>query len=597
MRVSKRIIAILTLCLLLLSLVPPVQASDLLFAQPTGRLALSRPPISTTIFLDDGAVMQKAHMWVDGQEVPADIEQEGSVVRFRYTPPEPLGVGKHQVRVAVEVAGAEPVGEAWEFEVIKGAVASVAAPDRVELEALARVNAYRYGMGAPSIAFHPGALGAARWHADYMAQTSHYSHQEDPASPYFLGTMVWNRTARFMYGNNGIYEALNSGDPPSLSIDKWIGSLYHRLPLVEPSAEHMGFGYAGGYSVLVVGSSDWSGRAVMFPYPGQTGVPTAWDGHEWPDPLALYPHASYPTGPVITLTLGMARRGSVTLESARLTDPHGNEIPVMTFSPTNDRQLSTTVAIIPYAPLRPGTTYTVRMTGKMNVAIGWDEKQIEPYDYAWSFTTTTDPEAYRYTAPALPGYDLVGHWSEPVVRKLLDAKIVSGYPDGRFAPDEGLTRAAFVKLVAAASGLAPLPGQDGGFADTSGHWSVAQGYLGAAVKAGIIVLGEYANRRFEPDRPITREEIAIMVVRAMGLEADAATRSAPAAKVVVGGRTFTDLRASGHPGHIMVAVEQGIVSGYSQPDGTFVFRPASPASRAEAAVMISRMLAKVKPAL
>ena len=85
---------------------------------------------------------------------------------------------------------------------------------------------------------------------------------------------------------------------------------------------------------------------------------------------------------------------------------------------------------------------------------------------------------------------------------------MQGYPDDTFAPDGTLTRAEFVTALANYLGLAPKEGYV--FNDTDGHW--AQGYVAAMVEAGIV--SGYDGSTFGVDDLITRQEIALMLVRA-----------------------------------------------------------------------------------
>lgn len=195
-------------------------------------------------------------------------------------------------------------------------------------------------------------------------------------------------------------------------------------------------------------------------------------------------------------------------------------------------------------------------------------------------------------APALALRDLAGHWAEAEVAQLISTGIVSGYPDGTFRPDEQITRGAFIKMVVAARDLAPAPGNTAGFADAEGHWVAAQGWIGAASAAGIVRLHEYPAGKFEPDRPITREEIAVMVVRALGREADALSSAVTDGRV--GNQRFDDVSLWSRPGHVALAIERGIVTGYQEGlTGAYTFRPNREATRAEAAVMLIRMLKAV----
>ncbi|HYG58500.1 MAG TPA: S-layer homology domain-containing protein, partial [Symbiobacteriaceae bacterium] len=190
--------------------------------------------------------------------------------------------------------------------------------------------------------------------------------------------------------------------------------------------------------------------------------------------------------------------------------------------------------------------------------------------------------------------DLGAHWARNQVVRLLRDGVVSGTGDGRYRPDESLTRAAFVKMLTQARGLKPLPGQTGNLADTAGHWVAAQGFIGAAVQAGIVVPAEYPGGKFGPDLDISREEMAVMVSRALGLEAAARARQVAVKDGVaaIGGKPFSDAATWTRPGHIAVAVEKGIITGYREADGRYTFRPYRQATRAEAAVMVVRTLSQ-----
>lgn len=72
------------------------------------------------------------------------------------------------------------------------------------------------------------------------------------------------------------------------AIDGWMGTFYHRLPLIDPGVLRLGWGQAGEYWVM-----DMSSLAapydepfvVIWPYDGQKDVPCAFSGNELPDPV------------------------------------------------------------------------------------------------------------------------------------------------------------------------------------------------------------------------------------------------------------------------------------------------------------------------
>lgn len=200
------------------------------------------------------------------------------------------------------------------------------------------------------------------------------------------------------------------------------------------------------------------------------------------------------------------------------------------------------------------------------------------------------------TTPQITLRDLGNHWARNEVLPLVALSVVGGYPDGTFAPQRSVTRAEFVKMLAAAIGLSPstracpavTPGATGlgaeqtPFIDTVDHW--ADGYIQAAVRAGLIVPTEYAEGRFDPDGRITRREIAVMAVRALGLSTEARLDTGPA--------DFSDRDAIGaaSEGYAVAAQEAGIVKGF--PDGSFA--PDAYATRAEAAAIMNRVLGKLE---
>lgn len=196
--------------------------------------------------------------------------------------------------------------------------------------------------------------------------------------------------------------------------------------------------------------------------------------------------------------------------------------------------------------------------------------------------------------------DIKGHWAQKYIHDLTGFGIIGGYPDNTFRPDNSITRAEFVKLAVLAdltnpsdptsrASTAGLPvGTPVPFADTTGHWSQSQGFLQQAIAWKLIVPEEYADGRFEPDRRITRLEMAVILVRAIGKDGEARQAAATGAVAVAGDVELSFADRDDIPvarrGYVKVAADKGMIGGY--PDKTF--RPAGNATRAEAAKMISK---------
>ncbi len=179
--------------------------------------------------------------------------------------------------------------------------------------------------------------------------------------------------------------------------------------------------------------------------------------------------------------------------------------------------------------------------------------------------------------------DLEGHWAREQVEAGVAAGYISGYPDGTFRPDADVTRAEFFKLLGAAMRLTPDPDLATGLREEStGHWAFTQGHIPAAVSAGLLYPPDYGNA-LEPDLPITRREIVMATVRALGMQAVAQQ----------GGLTLTAADADEYEPWLQqyaaVAMDQGIVRGF--PDGTVGLERR--ATRAEAVVMVQRVRERI----
>lgn len=166
--------------------------------------------------------------------------------------------------------------------------------------------------------------------------------------------------------------------------------------------------------------------------------------------------------------------------------------------------------------------------------------------------------------------DIADHWAETSIKKLVALGAIKGCPDGTFKPDDTITRAEFSTVLVKAFELVPQNGKV--FADTAGHW--AQEYITTAAAHGIV--GGYDDTTFGPDDPITREQMAVLIVKA--------ARLVPAAGEV----QFADsgIISSWAKDAVATAVKNGVIKG--RPDNTF--GPKANATRAEAVTVVVNAL-------
>lgn len=116
-------------------------------------------------------------------------------------------------------------------------------------------------------------------------------------------------------------------------------------------------------------------------------------------------------------------------------------------------------------------------------------------------------------ANASPAFhDIAGNWAYPQIRYLINQEMIHGYGDGTFGPDRQVTRAEFITIVNRSfrfTAVAPLSYKD----VNPGHWYYYD--IARAVAAGY--LPPYRDGRIEANRPITRQEAAYMMAKALNL--------------------------------------------------------------------------------
>lgn len=184
--------------------------------------------------------------------------------------------------------------------------------------------------------------------------------------------------------------------------------------------------------------------------------------------------------------------------------------------------------------------------------------------------------------------DMPGHWAEGHVSRLVELGSVSGFGDGTFRPEDPISRGAFLKVMMTAlraEGLIPerfVVMDPPLYEDIAEHW--ARSYVEEAYANSYFNSTEYFPR-FAADDPITREEIG----RLVGAAIESIAMEFGETQLL---RQFSDtdqIEAWRTPS-VAVAVRHGVLKGY--PDGTF--RPKNTATRAEASVIVIRLLEQVK---
>ncbi|PLT48313.1 hypothetical protein B8V81_0445 [Paenibacillus pasadenensis] len=178
--------------------------------------------------------------------------------------------------------------------------------------------------------------------------------------------------------------------------------------------------------------------------------------------------------------------------------------------------------------------------------------------------------------------DALPFWSKNAVESLSEKLIVEGTGKNLFEPKRGITRAEFAALVIRSLGVQPVTSSTYKFNDViSTKWYA--GTVAAAAEIGLVIGDEKGN--FNPNAPITRKEVAAIVVRATEYAGKSIKLSDADANAALAG--FKDTAILGWAkAEVGAAVKAGIVNGQSS---TAIAGNAF-ANRAEAATMIARYL-------
>jgi hypothetical protein len=223
---------------------------------------------------------------------------------------------------------------------------------------------------------HAALNQAAQSHAAfYVAHAAQYKatklspHQQSQAfGAGFSGVNPADRTKAAGYAGGNISEVMAFSGSVQGAMQGWLDTVYHRFPLLHPAAQSSGYGQAAAagakaevMDVAMGGSS--ATDLVVYPWPGQSGVPASWSGNEGPQPPP--PPGGYPSGPVVTARFASAVQ--VTAHSLR--DASGKAIDHVWLDAKNDKYVdmfdAKQTVLYAHKPLAAGG-YTVRLEVTQN---------------------------------------------------------------------------------------------------------------------------------------------------------------------------------------------------------------------------------------
>lgn len=169
--------------------------------------------------------------------------------------------------------------------------------------------------------------------------------------------------------------------------------------------------------------------------------------------------------------------------------------------------------------------------------------------------------------------DMQKHWAKEAVLAAANRGWMLGPAADRFAPDAALTRAEAATIIVRVLGLKGESAGSASFKDvTAAHWAWQDIQL--AKKSGLIE-GISADR-FAPDQIMTREQMSMLLSRALHLTSQGGSAAA---------KRFSDVPADSWSAEAIAAMSSnGLVDGFA--NGTF--RPSASLTRGEMAALLSR---------
>ena len=203
-----------------------------------------------------------------------------------------------------------------------------------------------------------------------------------------------------------------------------------------------------------------------------------------------------------------------------------------------------------------------------------------------SFAAVSFAAAFSDVGPA---YD----WARASIEKFSDEGVIEGKGDGKFAPEDNVTRAEFAKMLALTFGIAPSDKKSPYIDVPEEHW--AKPYIMAVdtLTVPVWTLDEtelsMSVVRYLPEQDATREEIAAALVNyyqsVVGMPGTSSFADVLQDK-------FSDSAEVNDQLYKLVtrAYELGFIKGYD--DGTL--RPKGSVTRAEAVVMLDRARTIIK---
>jgi len=249
-------------------------------------------------------------------------------------------------------------------------------PEVFTTQAVAKINAFRKTLGLNEVSSDDQLAQMAAGHTNYLVLNKNRgSHQQTEGKAGFIAKTLGER-AKLAGIRLGLSENISGGGFKNGEefIEGFLELPYHREPYVYPGLEKVGM--ATGIfddepvGTILLGRKNKDG-VVVYPYPGQTDVPSECQPYEMPDPLRMHRQRKTTTdgnGNLLLLeeTIGypitfhsFPNTEPLEFGAISLTTEAGEIVPTWVNTPVNDNFLKCAVILLPKAPLTRGAKYHV----------------------------------------------------------------------------------------------------------------------------------------------------------------------------------------------------------------------------------------------
>ena len=166
----------------------------------------------------------------------------------------------------------------------------------------------------------------------------------------------------------------------------------------------------------------------------------------------------------------------------------------------------------PAATATPTATPVPTPTSVPAPQIKFNDKIVKIDDVITSLTKQV--EEVKANPTTVQFTDTGSHWANKTVYIFAKLGIVKGYENNAFRPNASITRAEFATIISKVFGINGPTSGSSELSDVSGHW--AEAAIGSLQASGVI--SGYKDGTFKPNQEISRAEIIAILAKIIDLD-------------------------------------------------------------------------------